>query len=222
MDDSGSNTIKPTPDPTVLTTAALQREVNAATQVDEIRQEALDRELALRQQAREREVSELKSSFTSGRKSDWRLFKAELKVLHEKFKSQDRVLNLMEEQRKERKEDDRRALDAALAAAEKARVADTEASDRANTKTELSTAEQLKQQNTTSQQANANTITLLNTLQTRVERIENIKQGAQEVTTEKRANTGLIWAVVGVGASLFFGFNTLLIGAITIFMMTRQ
>lgn len=217
--------VKPTPDPTVLTTEASDRAKAAADHVEELRQAALERELSLRQESREREISDLKHRFSSGRKSDWRLFKAEMKVLEEKFKSQDRILQLMEDQRKERKEDDRISLSAALAAAEKARVADTEASDKANTKTELSTAEQLKQQNTTSSQANSNTVAAVNALTTRVERIENLKQGASEQTTERRANSGSWGLWVGIAVAAFVGFNGLLltaVGIVATYMLTRQ
>jgi hypothetical protein len=203
----GDQVVKPTPDPTSLTVDAVRREVSKLEESAKERATWFERELGLRQTSRENEIAELKHRMDRARKSDRKLIKAQLNIVHERYLGQERILNLIEEQRKERKEDDRRALDAALAAAEKARVADTEASDRANTKTELSTAEQLKQQNATSVQANAGTIALLNTLQTRVERIENVKQGNAEERTEQRSgntsNALLIGALVGVGGLIF-------------------
>lgn len=162
---------RPNPDPTVLT----RDEITAS-------EAGIQREFALRQATRERESKALHDEYTSGRVADRELFEAKLETLREKFNSQDRILALMEEQRKERKEDDRRALEAALAAAEKARVATTEAGDKAITKTELSTAEQLKQQGLTAAQASAGLVALINTLTTRVERIENVKTGSTEGT----------------------------------------
>ena len=207
----------PLPDPTVLTTEALQREVKSLEETDKRLEQEFREAMDVRREAQRRDVDNLLSSVRGNRKADRRLIKAQLAVIHERFKSESRIQNLIEDQRKERKEDDRRALDAALAAAEKARVADTEASDRANTKTELSTAEQLKQQNSTTNQANANVVTLLNALQTRVEKIENIKQGG----TEARTTTGQTWLIAGIIASMAFGFLGTVAAVVTLFL-TRK
>ena len=206
------------PDPTVLTTEALQREVRSLESVDEqMRQEFKDA-MRVRRQAQRRETDELKHSISGIRKADRRLLNAKMAVIHERFKSEARIQTLIEDQRKERKEDDRRALDAALAAAEKARVADTEASDRANTKTELSTAEQLKQQNSTSNQANANVVTLLNSLQTRVEKIENIKQSV----VEAKSGNSQQWLIAGIMGSLLFGLIGTIIAIVTFVVTHKQ
>jgi len=216
--------IKPMPDPTVLTTEALQREVRSLEESDvRLRQEFHDM-VTIRRDAQRRDTDELRGQMRGARKADRRLINAQLAVIHERFKSEQRIGNLIEDQRKERKEDDRRALDAALAAAEKARVADTEASDRANTKTELSTAEQLKQQNSTTNQANANVVTLLNALQTRVEKIENIKQGGQEIVAAKQASSSNMGLWTGVAIAAFVGFNGLILTIVGIgitYMLTK-
>ena len=205
------------PDPSVLSTEALQREVKSLEDSDTRLSQEFENAIQIRRNASQRDIANLKSMMHSTRKADRRLNDAQMQVIHEKFSSEQRIQNLIEDQRKERKEDDRRALDAALAAAEKARVADTEASDRANMKTELSTAEQLKQQNSTSNQANANVVTLLNSLQTRVEKIENIKVGGRDAVTERRASNGAIIAtIVGVGG-LMFGMVSVTIAAIVFF-----
>ena len=216
---AGESQATPTsaPDPTVLTTEALQREVKSLEDTDTRLQNEFRESMKSRRSAQRREVDGLKKSISGIRKADRRLLSAKMDVIHERFKSEARIQNLIEDQRKERKEDDRRALDAALAAAEKARVADTEASDRANTKTELSTAEQLKQQNSTTNQANANVVTLLNALQTRVEKIENIKQGGVEAKTGNSQQ----WLIAGIMGSLTFGFISTLIAVVT-FVVTRK
>lgn len=207
----------PVPDPTILTTEALQREVRSLEDMDERLRREHKEGIRQMRDMHDKDTDAIRQQIRGGRRAERRLLTAKMDLINEKFSSQERVMNLIEEQRKERKEDDRRALDAALAAAEKARVADTEASDRANTKTELSTAEQLKQQNSTTNQANANVVTLLNALQTRVEKIENAKQG----NVDQRQSSSQAWMVVGVIGSLIFGFLGVATAIVTILIVNK-
>lgn len=212
-------------DPSVLTTEALQREVQRLEENDAILRNEFQEAMKARRDVERRDVDELRDRMSGSRKADRRLVAAQLDLVHERFKAENRIQNLIEDQRKERKEDDRRALDAALAAAEKARVADTLTTERANTKTELNTAEQLKLQQVTANTGLQGAVAQFNTLQTRVERIENVKQGASEQTTENRAHSSNTALWVGLAVAAFVGFNGLVLTALGIavtFVLTRS
>lgn len=216
--------ITPNPDPTILTREASARAKEATNLADDLRDKAIQRELKLRKEQRDEQTASLAKNIHSSSKHDRQLFNAKLQTIKAEIKADRRIAKLLEAQRVERKDDDRISLSAALAAAEKSRIADTAAIDKANTKTELSTAEQLKQQNTTSGQGNSNTVASVNALTTRVERIENLKQGASDVTGERRANAGLYWAIAGVVVAVFVAFNGLIFGIVGIigtYMLTK-
>jgi hypothetical protein len=212
-----TDTVKPNPDPSVLTTESLQREVQTLEAADRRISQDYKDALELRSAQFSKDIESLNDKINTVGKQNRRIVKLEMKILHEKFKGQNAIFALMEDQRKERKEDDRRALDAALAAAEKARVADTEASDRANTKTELSTGEQLKQQGATAATAATGIVTLFNGLQTRVEKIENIKTGQNE----QKQSMAAMWAIMGVMGFLTFGFITTVLAVVTFFIVKK-
>ena len=150
------STSKPTPDPTILTTEQLLREVKSATVLMEA------------------EVKRVED------------------VTIEKFASVKEQFNLVERQRVEQKKDTKDAVDAALAAAKEAVKEQTTASGLSITKSETATTEQLKQLTTTFNTAIAGLTALLTNLTTRVERIENIKQGGKETVTGIYALAGFI------------------------------
>jgi len=135
---------KPTPDPTVLTTEQMLREVASAKEFMFSRIDGV------------------------------------VDVMVEKFDGVSVQLGLVERQRVEQKNDTKAAVDAALAAAKEAVKEQTTASGLSITKSETATAEQLKQLSQTFTTANSGLTLLLNDLKTRVERIENLKQGGRE------------------------------------------
>ena len=162
----GTMTYVPTPDPTVLTTEQMLREVARAE----------------------------------------RLFRAEFEgyeaTIEAKFTAVKVQFDLIERMRVEQKKDTKDAVDAALAAAKEAVKEQTTASGLSITKSETATAEQLKQLSTTFTTANNGITTAQNDLKTRVERIENIKQGGQEKITSIYAFAGFLVLVVGVLGAL--------------------
>ena len=111
---------------------------------------------------------------------------------------------LIERQRKEQKEDTKAAVDAALAAAKEAVKEQTTASQLSTNKSETSFAEQLKQQNVTFSVAIDGVSREARDLKTRVERIENLKQGGQDVTARAAA---ALFAVVAIIAIIGFFIN---------------
>ena len=155
---------KPTPDPTILTTEALQREVGQLKELSNTSIAALDERMELQ-------------------------------------------FSLVERQRVEQKSDTALAVNAALSAAKEAVKEQTLASGLAINKSEVATAEQLKQLNATINTAISGVSSALMDVKTRVERIENIKQGARESVTGIYAALGGLAAVVAVATALILGLN---------------
>lgn len=159
-------TTKPTPDPTVLTTEQLLREIDRVKELMEAEIQAV-KELNL-----------------------------------EKFRSTETQFALVERQRVEQKKDTKDAVDAALAAAKEAVKEQTTASGLSIAKSETATSEQLKQLTQTFQTAIGGQTTQQNDLKTRVERIENVKQGGRETISSIYAFVGMIAAILGVAIVL--------------------
>lgn len=155
---------KPTPDPTILTTEQLLREVGGAQRFNRAQDDAM-RDL-----------------------------------LDEKFQSVQTQLSLVERQRVEQKNDTKAAVDAALAAAKEAVKEQTTAFGLATAKSETATAEQLKQLTVTFTTAISGVTNQLGDLKTRVERIENLKQGGRDQVAAIYAFVGFLVAIITLGA----------------------
>jgi len=163
--DGGS---RPVPDPTQLTTEALQREIKALKELIETR---------------------LVSAA--------QLTEQKFRTHDEKFEKVEQEFELVERQRVEQKLDTKSAVDAALIAQKEAVKEQTTASATAIAKSEAGTSEQLKQLGVIQNTAIAGVTTILNDLKERVVKIEALKLGSREATEDRQASTGLIAAVVG-------------------------
>jgi hypothetical protein len=158
-DDGGS---RPVPDPTVLTTAQLYREI-AASQV------SFEKDLtAIRDMSNTR-------------------FECARRLVEEKFASIDAQLELVERQRVEQKADTKAAVDAALTAQKEAVKEQTIAQGTAIAKSDAGTSEQLKAIRSEFSTALAGVLTTLNDIKDRVVAIESVRRGGQEATTESRS-----------------------------------
>ena len=104
----------------------------------------------------------------------------------------------VENWRKEQKADTKKEVDAALAAAKEAVKEQTTASQLATNKSEISFAEQLKQQNVTFSVAIDSVSREARDLKTRVERIENLKQGGQDIVARGLAIVFGIAALISI------------------------
>jgi hypothetical protein len=183
-------TTTPTPDPTVLTTEALERAVSAerdyiSAQLDVLKERlrGIDRATALLNETVNRTPTEIQKEVVHLRE-----------LMDERSRAVDNRFASAEQQRLEQKADTRAAVDAALAAAKEAVKEQTTAFQLATNKSEMATLEQLKQLNLTITTAINGQMESHNDLKTRVERIENVKQGVQE------NKAGIYMAIVGVGA----------------------
>ena len=194
----------PVPDPTVLTTQMLRHELRG-----------IERELAQRQQTREREHASLEELI------DVRL-DALGDLAEERFASQLREATMREAHRLELKADNQRtvetamvaaekAVQAALAAAEKARDQQTIASQLATTKAEQAASEQMKQQGETFSTAINGLNVSVNDMKGMVAEFRAEKRGSVEQVTEHRASTGQIIAIAALFAALFGGVLVALI-----------
>jgi len=159
---------KPTPDPTILTTEQLLREVGNSL-------------LLMRAEM---------AGMTKERD-------AKLVAVDVKFAAVEREFELIEARRQEQKVDTKTAVDAALAAAEKAFRDQTANQEKAIQKSETASIEQAKQQNATfsaSLQAIADTLA---DVKDRVGAIEARALGAAENRIDHRQNSAGMWAVIG-------------------------
>jgi hypothetical protein len=164
-----AQTYTPIPDPSVLTTEQMLREVSRAE----------------------------------------KLFRAEFEgyeaTINALFDAVEVKFDLIERMRVEQKKDTKDAVDAALAAAKEAVKEQTTASGLSITKSETATTEQLKQLSTTFTTANTGLTTLLNDLKSRVDRIENMRQGSKETLSGIYAFAAFLGVIVIIlGAVIAF------------------
>lgn len=200
--DDNEHIVKPTPDPTVLTTEASDRAKAAEDHADTLRQDALDRELELRQDLRQSEVTGLKDSLevsTANLQSQMVLFRsddrelnaARLDLITEMVSGIRREIVIYETHRLELKSDSEKTLNtatiaaekavqAALAAAEKARDQQTIASQLATTKAEEASKERQDQQGETFTTGIAGLAAGFNDVKLQLSELRAEKRGGQE------------------------------------------
>ena len=199
---SGAEQVLPVPDPSVLTTQQLSREVQGIEREIGMRQDAQERELALRQDIREREHRTLQELLEVSINNNTALITEKLDGvrreidIHEAYRLE--LKEDAERHRQELKADGEKALStaltaaekavqAALAAAEKARDQQTIASQLATTKAEDAAKEQLKTQGEKFSADIAALVTSVNDVKGLMGEMRAEKRGGQEIVVEKRA-----------------------------------
>ncbi len=173
---------RPVPDPTILTTQQLYREIEAA---------------------RERSAKDVESV----REQTDTLIDGLREILDEKFSSIEGRLQLVEQQRVEQKADTKAAVDAALTAQKEAVKEQTTASERAIAKSEASTTKQLEQLATTFQTAIKAIEDMANDLRDRLTTVESLKQGGHDTTVAIYAFAGFLLTVLVIGGILVTVFK---------------
>lgn len=175
---------RPVPDPTLLTTEALMREVAAL-------KELLNLRLGSEAEARRSDIASALASV-----------EMHSRVCGEKFVGLDRELHLKEQRRIEQKADTKLAVDAALQAAKEAFREQSASSALAIAKSENATNEQLKQLNVTFTTALHGVDRTINDLKDRVSKVEQIQAAqagrGQGVQQSWGVLIGSIAAVAGV------------------------
>jgi cobalamin biosynthesis Mg chelatase CobN len=170
---------KPTPDPTILTTEQLLREIARLEKL-------LETQL--------RSEHELVQAHINGR----------VDFVLEQFRSVETQFSLIERQRVEQKQDTKNAVDAALAAAKEAVKEQTTASERAIAKSEAATTKQLEQQSATFSTAIKGVADLLQDTKDRVGAIENQKQGGTDNRSSTIATVSVSIAALSLIAVIVF------------------
>lgn len=123
-------------------------------------------------------------------------------LTEEKLSSVGTQFGLVERGRVEQKNDTKAAVDAALAAAKEAVKEQTTAFGLATAKSETATAEQLKQLTVTFTTAINGVTAVITDTKTRVERLENFKQGNKEGITAIYAFIAFLVSLVILGTIL--------------------
>jgi hypothetical protein len=178
----------PVPDPTVLTTQALLREITGV-------RELFESQLAHRHELYQSEIASLN------------------RINVEKFAKVEQQFELVERQRVEQKQDTKQAVDAALTAQKEAVKEQTTASGLAIAKSETGTSKQLEQLAANFQTAFSGQTVSIDDVKERITRLESAKTTEATVRTDSRAGIGL-W-VAGLSAFVFFlGFVVTLIALI--------
>lgn len=162
----------PSPDPTVLTTSQLLREVESAVKYLESRLISLEAE---------------EQALIKGMRGEYDV----------RFHGIEREFIAIENWRKEQKLDTKTAVDAALQAAEKAVREQTVSAEKSILKSETSANEQSKQQYATFSASLKGVADTLADVKSRVDRMEANKIGAVEVKTAQSTNIGTILGILG-------------------------
>jgi hypothetical protein len=189
---------KPTPDPTILTTEQLLREIDRLEKL-------MFAQVGGLKDLIEEKLSSVDSQFElwdNGRVEQSTATKCLINekvqglsaILDEKLISVRTQFDLIERQRVEQKKDTKDAVDAALAAAKEAVKEQTTASDRSITKSETATSEQLKQLSATFGTATAGLGDVIADVKERVGKIESMKLGALETRDDSRGSIALLVA----------------------------
>lgn len=183
---------RPDPDPTILTTQALMREIDAVK--DLLKEQDVNQRQMLKDKVEARHTEQLALMDLLQSKID-----AQGAVTAEKFESTDREFALVERQRIELKNDTKAAVDAALIAQKEAVKEQTIASDKAIDKTEVNTDKRLEEQAKTTASDIGALRTIVTDLKDQVIELRAEKRGGQEQITERRqANSATIGIIAAI------------------------
>ncbi len=183
--------MRPIPDPTILTTQQLHRELFGLREIVEARLNAMDR------------ASEIVDKQITRVPSDAVAQMEHLKELHEeKFKSIQVQFTERDTRTEQTSRDSKVAVDAALQAAKEAVGEQNKSSALAIAKSETATTKQIDQQGLLIQTATAGLNDKIDDIKDRLTLIEGKSTGTQEFVTDHRAGVGLVVSVVSAVVSV--------------------
>jgi hypothetical protein len=202
--------IRPDPDPTVLTTASLLREVGNLREATQASINALEKGLLARIEGIEKAIEVahrdavriptlLQQAIDNLRELTWSRFD----VVNEKFHTVATQFTERDTRVEQTAKASKEALDAALQAAEKAVGKQNESFSLAVSKSEAATNKQIDQLGTTIQLATKTTDAQIGDLKERLTRFEGSGSGRQQVRAEGSTRSANIagW-VIGVGGAV--------------------
>ena len=168
MSEQGGNDLRYRPDPTVLTTEQLLREINGLQELLETKLEVLDIKMT-----------------------------GHFLIDGQRFTKIDEEFTAIETQRVEQKRDTQDALAFALTSQKEAVGKQDEANQKAISKSEAATAETLAKLAELFKTTTDGLSGKIDDVKERVSRMESAKQGATEVREESHANINAVTAVIG-------------------------
>jgi hypothetical protein len=170
----------PTPDPTKVTTENIEKSITALRELLEARVDGLVH-------LQDEKINQIKAELDG---LD-RLYQEYLAGVERRFV-------MVEEQRREHKQDDKDSLGAALAAAKELSLEDRKASDKAIDKSDAATARAIEALKTTFDTTDANRLRDIGELKDRVGKIENLKNGVVDARERSGAIVGYIGVAIGI------------------------
>ena len=201
----------PVPDPTVLTTAALTREIYALREILEMRIDGQQKVFEARLAGMDKAI-ELLQSIADRLPVSMDSKVSNLRLLHEEKFSSIQTQFVERDTRSERESKDNKvAVDAALQAAKEAVGKQQESGDKAIAKSEAATIKQIDQINTSIGASNKTLDDKIDDVKERITRLESEDKGHQTaVTTQQTSNMNLV-SVIGLIVGALIGVGGLLV-----------
>jgi len=193
------------PDPSALTTAQLLREIASLSERMEIRVDGEIKVLSAQLEALEKSITKAADDYTRV-PTDVEKAVGNLQALHEvRFEGVGVKFDAVQTQLAERDQKvsevalaTRTAVDAALAAAEKARTSQAESAGQAAAKAEAATVKQIDQQAALYQTETRALRDICNTLDRRLTAIESMNLGSQTSQRDTHSASTLVIAIIAV------------------------
>jgi len=201
----------PVPDPTVLTTAALTREIYALREILEMRIDGQQKVFEARLAGMDTAI-ELLQNISDRLPVSMDNKVSNLRLLHEEKFSSIQTQFVERDTRSERESKDNKvAVDAALQAAKEAVGKQQESGDKAIAKSEAATIKQIDQINTSIGASNKTLDDKIDDVKERITRLESEDRGHQAaVTTQQTSNMNLV-SVIGLVVGALIGIGGLLV-----------
>jgi len=201
----------PIPDPTALTTAALNREIYALREILEMRIDGQQKVFEARLAGMDKAI-ELLQNIADRLPVSMDSKVANLRLLHEEKFLSIQTQFVERDTRSERESKDNKvAVDAALQAAKEAVGKQQESGDKAIAKSEAATIKQIDQINTSIGASNKTLDDKIDDVKERITRLESEDRGHQTaVTTQQTSNMNLV-SVIGLVVGALIGIGGLLV-----------
>jgi Holliday junction resolvasome RuvABC endonuclease subunit len=224
LDDPAKGNI-PIPDPSLLTTEQLRRELSGLREVIETRLAGMDQATALQSsalktlidsgiEARSHFISDMDRQMSAQREYLLGEIQRVIAVSDERFVAVDTRFTERDTRAAETAAQSRISLDAALAAAKEAVSEQNKANTLAIGKSELATQKQIDSMNVQMATITKSLEDKIADIKGRIDRGEGSTLGMIDAKTEKRADTGQVLAVIGSlvgGVILVIGIITLIL-----------
>lgn len=197
----------PVPDPTLLTTEALKREIASLKEVVFTRLDGMDKAVSIFRE----DITRVPTDTDKQIQHLKELVLETFEVVHEKFRSVQTQFVERDVRVEQTAKDTKIAVDAALTAAEKAVGKQNESFSLSINKSEAATTKQIDQLGQVIQSETKALLGFINDMKDRLNRIEGQDVGKQTaVTTQQTSNTSLV-AIIGLAIGTIIGIGGLIV-----------